>query len=154
MKVSKFLSEGEMKTAYFIPDGDIDEDIREINIPEDKMIFQIPGMLSGIKTMAHFWRLSFDTQENISGDAIARFTELKDKMSWMTVSHKVIEPQDILDLPDIKTPEPKEKTPAQRLRAVLYLLWKQHNEGFKTDTEHYNYYMEKMIEHVKSKWDK
>jgi len=120
----------------------------------DKMLFQVPGMLSGIKTLSHFWRFTFDTQENITSDAIARFNDLLEKPAWITVSAHVIQPPDIVDLPPVKTVEHEEKTPSQRLRNTLYVLYKQHNEGFKTDEEHYKYYIEKFIEHVKSKFDK
>lgn len=43
------------------------------------------------------------------------------------------------------------KTQSQRLRAALYVAWKQNPEGY-TDSElYYRYKMEKFIEHVKSK---
>jgi hypothetical protein len=120
----------------------------------DKQIFQITGCISGIKTMSNWWRISFDTQEGMSGDAISRLTDLKDKISWLTVSHRIIEPDDIIDLPAIKSIEPDEKSPSQRLRAALFVMWKQHPEGFATDEDHYKYYLNKFIEHVKSKLDK
>jgi len=43
------------------------------------------------------------------------------------------------------------KTPSQRLRSVLYLNWKQNNEGFKDSNLHYLHYIEKIIEHYKNK---
>lgn len=45
------------------------------------------------------------------------------------------------------------KTPSQRLRAVLYLMWQQNNEGFKNSVDHYNSKMETLIEHFKQKLD-
>ena len=46
-----------------------------------------------------------------------------------------------------------DKPPSQRLRAVLYRMWEQDNEGFKDSNLHYIYHMNKVIEHFKSKLD-
>ena len=43
------------------------------------------------------------------------------------------------------------KTPGQRLRAVLFLNWKQDPQGFSTADEHYKHEMEKIITHYKGK---
>jgi hypothetical protein len=43
------------------------------------------------------------------------------------------------------------KSMGQRLRAVLYVAWKQNNEGYQDHELYYRYKMEKFIEHVKSK---
>lgn len=43
------------------------------------------------------------------------------------------------------------KTASQRLRAALYIAWKQNNEGYQDSELYYRYKMEKFIEHVKSK---
>lgn len=45
-----------------------------------------------------------------------------------------------------------EKTPSQRIRAVLFLLWKQEGEQGTFDA-FYNAKCEKIIEHLKSKLD-
>jgi hypothetical protein len=39
----------------------------------------------------------------------------------------------------------QKKTPGQRLRAVMYLLWKQDSEGFATADEYYKNKMENII---------
>lgn len=43
------------------------------------------------------------------------------------------------------------KTPGQRLRAVLFLLWKQDKKGFSTADEFYKSEMEKIILHYRGK---
>lgn len=43
------------------------------------------------------------------------------------------------------------KSMSKRLRDVLYVAWKQNNEGYKDSELYYRYKMEKFIEHVKSK---
>lgn len=43
------------------------------------------------------------------------------------------------------------KTPAQRLRAVIYKLWEQNSEGYKDFNLYYAYRMEGIITFLKSK---
>jgi len=43
------------------------------------------------------------------------------------------------------------KNPSQRLRAVLYRLWEQGNEGYKDFNLYYQFKMEGFINHLKSK---
>ncbi len=45
------------------------------------------------------------------------------------------------------------KTPAQRLRAVLYRLWEQSNEGYEDFNLYYNFKMEGFINHLKGKFE-
>jgi hypothetical protein len=47
----------------------------------------------------------------------------------------------------------KEKTPSQRLRGVLYVNYQKDNEGFDTFTRYYDFQMEKITNHYKSKLD-
>lgn len=58
--------------------------------------------------------------------------------------------EDVEVIDDIE-PEQVGKTPSQRLRAVLYLMWKKDPEGFKDKNLHYIHHMEKIIEHFKNK---
>ena len=118
----------------------------------DKMIFQVPGYLTGIQTKISSIKLTYEIDESvINADKMARFFELKGKPSWMTINSHIIESEDILNLPPIRPMENGEKTPSQRLRAVLAVLWKQSPDGFKSCDEHYKYYMEKYINHIKGK---
>lgn len=43
------------------------------------------------------------------------------------------------------------KTPSQRLRGVLYKLFTQDNEGFKSFTLYYDHHLERIIDHFKTK---
>jgi len=47
--------------------------------------------------------------------------------------------------------EDGEKTPAQRLRAVLYVNWEQNKQGYSTFVDFYNAKMELLITHFKGK---
>jgi hypothetical protein len=117
---------------------------------EDKIIFQVPGCLNKIKSMSgNSWRIEFDTQDNISSEAIKRFADLKDKLGWMTVNIHQIEPEDIVDLPKIEQPV-KKKSKSLQLRNVLYRLWEQGLKGLEFE-DFYNETMDKLINHYKNK---
>ena len=117
----------------------------------DVKIFSAPGYITGIKTMAQHWRITIDTQENLPGEAIGMLASMQDSHGYFVFKMTPIEAED-LALPDIKPVEKGEKTPSQRLRAVLYLLWKQEGDkNFKTPDEHYKYWMEKLIDSCKGK---
>lgn len=45
----------------------------------------------------------------------------------------------------------KKKSKSQVLRAVLYRMWENDNEGFETHEDHYNHYMDTVTNHFKKK---
>lgn len=82
-----------------------------------------------------------------SDTEFAYFRGLQGKNVQMTIKPTDETPEDILE---IKT-EIDEKTPGQRLRAVIFLLWKKKSEG---DFESfYRRTMEKVIDQFKQKLD-
>lgn len=56
-----------------------------------------------------------------------------------------------MEIIDSIEPEVPGKTPSQRLRSVLYLMWKSNPEGYKDANLHYIHHIEKVIEHFKTK---
>lgn len=56
-----------------------------------------------------------------------------------------------MEIIDSIEPELPGKTPSQRLRSVLYLMWKDKPEGYTDANLHYIHYIEKVIEHFKAK---
>ena len=125
------------------------------NYTGQKMIFQVAGYITKITTMSkNTIRLQVDSQENVSGEAMKRIFEMIDKLgNFVFLVNQEIQPEDILNIP---APEPEikgEKSASQRMRNVLYLLWKQNPEGYKDHNLHYQYHMEKLINHLKNKLD-
>lgn len=49
--------------------------------------------------------------------------------------------------------EDSSKTPSQRLRGVLFVLWKQNEQGYDDFNDFYRHKVEAVIEHFKSKID-
>lgn len=112
-------------------------------------IFQVPAAITKISTMSHSLRLMVDTQENLSDEHKARLFELHNKLGWFTFSVHQIEAENLVDLPQLKTDATK--TPSQRMRAVLFLLWSKDPQGHEIFDHYYEWYMEKIIETLKGR---
>jgi hypothetical protein len=93
----------------------------------------------------------FDSQENIGQEEMARIMGNLGKVGWMCFlpEERKIDALDVVSLPEIKL-EKDEKSPSQRLRAVLFVYWQQ-----KKPTEDFEQFyfsqMNKFIEHIKEK---
>jgi hypothetical protein len=114
----------------------------------DEKVFQVPAGVSQIKTMSNMIRISFDTQENISAESLKRIFEWRNKIGWLLFAVRQIETDD-LDLPAIKSDS--KKSPSERMRAVLFRIWEQDNGGHEVFENFYVWYMEKMIDKLKSR---
>lgn len=64
----------------------------------------------------------------------------------------LIQPSDIefADIVEVKS-EVDAKTPSQRIRGVLFILWKQNPEGHKEFSTYYQQKMGAIIDHLKTK---
>lgn len=94
--------------------------------------------------------LSFTTAQELSDDETMYVLNAgrRDELGWLLWSPNKFQTD---HLPKEQAPEGN-KTPSQRLRAVLYILYQQ--EGAKGDFEaFYNNRMEKLIEVIKAKLD-
>lgn len=90
-----------------------------------------------------------ETQELSPGKAGELFS-LRGKVAMMYLSPKDVVTQKELAQVDSITPEDRGKTPSQRMRAILYLLWKQNNEGYKDFPLYYQSRMEKFLDELKN----
>lgn len=117
------------------------------------MIFQVPGYLTKLESRSlGGWVIKVETQEIIDPDSIALFAKIKqdNKPGWFMFKQAAIDKDDVLALPDLK-PIKGKKSPSQRLRAALYVLYKKiHTDGDRFE-EYYDSTMEKFIDMVKEK---
>jgi len=112
-------------------------------------IFQVPATLYKVESMSHWWRIIFDTQERVPSEQMAVVLGWLHKLGWVNFAVRQIESGDIIDLPEI-IPEDK-RTPSQKLRAVLWLLWKKNNEGMKDFPVYYEAKMDRITNAYKEK---
>lgn len=93
--------------------------------------------------------ITIETQDKstLRADQKAQLMDLLEEYGWMAFARED-RPIDQLDVPEQKLEFKGDKSPSQRLRAVLYVAWEQakSDEDFET---YYRRMMEKFIDRVK-----
>lgn len=108
-------------------------------------LVQVPAMVVNMNPKAdRSWKLVFETRE-LSGQEVKILADNFQGEGWLVFKPNEIGTTDIPDEPaDSGT-----KSQSQRLRDVIFVLWKQ--RGGKGDFEtYYRTYLERLIEYVKS----
>ena len=115
-------------------------------------IFQIQAVLTRYKSKLNkSIEFTFDSQENMSPEILSTFLNLHDKLGYLNFAVRKIEAADIARLPEPNADEYVQgKTQAQRLRAVIYILWEQKGKKGNPD-DHYKKTMENIISQLKEK---
>jgi len=109
----------------------------------------IPSYVKKIQTLADkSVQLVFETQE-LSPDTVGYLFSLVDSYGYLLYFKNPPKPEDV-DLPDFAPEFKTDKTPSQRLRGVLFILWKQGGEQGDFDF-FYKQELEKIITHFKDK---
>ncbi len=112
-------------------------------------LLQVPGEISKVSSMAHrSLRLLFDSQENLNDEEMAKIMAFVGKNGWFTFSPQAIQPNNILNLPKLDLDETK--SPSQRLRGTIWILWEQQGKQGEFN-DFYKAKMEKLIDFVKAK---
>lgn len=115
----------------------------------NEQILQVQAQMVKGSSMSHrSLRLQFDTNENLTDEQMGKIMAWQDKLGWLSFSVLAIKPENLLNLPEPKSDE--SKSPSQRLRAVLFILWEQ--KGKEGDFEtFYRAKMESVINMIKEK---
>jgi len=112
-------------------------------------MFQVQATVTKVSTFAdHSLRLQVDTDRELSAEENALVFALYNKSGWFLFKESELKPEDV-EVPEYVKEFKEDKTPSQRLRAVIYLNWKQNQIG--TSDDFYTRKMEEIIEHFKSK---
>lgn len=115
-------------------------------------IFQIPAGLDSFRSMRDGGlKISFETGE-LSPEQVANIQYARNKVGFLAFKPDPFATHELETMDKIKVEFNDTGKPAsQRLRAVLYRLWEQKNEGYKLFPDYYTAKMEIMIEHYKNK---
>ncbi len=109
----------------------------------------IPSTIQEVRTMSRHARVVVDTQENLTAEQLAELFALHEKVGWFFFLGAPETKISIPDLPDIRLDD-GEKSPSQRLRAVLFIYYQQHPATDGSDFElFYRRWMERTINKVK-----
>ena len=121
-------------------------DNKEIQTP----IFSCIAEVGKVETMDSGLKMVIYTNE-VSPNETTMLFSLKGKqgnMLFAPANYKFSD-EDLKDLPEVEV-EKGEKTPGQRLRAVIFRLWEQKNPNkTKSSEEYYRDYMSRLIESIK-----
>lgn len=93
-------------------------------------------------------KITLDTQELSPTKAGEIFT-LMNSLVTVYISPSEITSREMAQVDSIE-PEMPGKSPSQRMRNVLFILWKQDNQGFKEFDSFYKERMEKYINELKN----
>ena len=114
-----------------------------------------PGILTGIrsrkdKTLA----ITFETQE-LSPDQSSGLMQNLNEFGYIAFKKEMFktDEKELLESLKAEALEETGKTPAQRLRGVLYKNWEQKNEGYELFNDYYRAKLEVIITHFKGKLD-
>jgi hypothetical protein len=112
--------------------------------------FTMAGHFSSYRSMADkSVRLTFDTQE-ATPQLMADIQNSFQKTCYMAVSPDNFTSDYLKEMENVKVDfDDSTKTPAKRMRGVLYRLWEQSNEGYGVFNDYYNAKMETFIEKLK-----
>lgn len=93
-------------------------------------------------------KMTLDTQELTPARAGELFT-LRNSLATVYISPAEITSREMAQVDAIE-PEMPGKSPSQRMRNTLFILWKQDHEGYNEFDSYYKAKMEKFIEELKN----
>jgi len=116
--------------------------------------FQLPAGLEGYRSLKdRTLKLTFETGE-LTPEQMANIHYSLNKVGFLAFAPDPFATQELSALDALKVEyNDTGKPPSQRLRAVLYRLWEQKNEGYEFFNDYYLGRMEKLINHFKDKLD-
>lgn len=96
-------------------------------------------------------KLTFETQEP-TPEQLMQVAKHNQSFGFLAFKEDAFKQSEKQELEGLESGyEDTGKSKSQRLRNVLFVWWKQDNKGYKTFEEFYNYQMEQMIIHFKTK---
>ncbi len=114
----------------------------------------LAGILEGISTRKgdKSLKLTIGTQE-VSPEKAGELMTFQDSHLYLAMKEETFNPSEIESFEKLKADFESGKTPSQRLRGVLYRVWEAEPEGYQDFNRFYDFKMETLIEHFKTKLD-
>lgn len=115
-----------------------------------------PAQIEGIATRSDKTiKVVIGTQEMTPADA-GRLFALNQRLSYIAIKEEAFNDNEtkMIEGMNVDSEEVKTRTPSQRLRAILYVLWKEDNGGHEAFDSFYAQNLEKIIQHFKDKVDR
>ena len=122
-------------------------------------MFQVASYISKITTMGNqSLRLQLDLDKELNPEDATKVFAQYNKLGWFIFKEAEILEEDLVDVPAYVKEFKDDKSPSQRLRAVIYLNWEKLMEHKKIDADYkftrfYDDKMEEIIKHFKKTLD-
>jgi hypothetical protein len=112
----------------------------------------LPAILDGLRTLSDkTLKITFNSQELNPQDLLGLMENLH-QFGYLAFKNEPFKADEKEMMQELKSDfEFKEKSSAQRLRSILYIMYKNNNEGFDSSIKHYEHHLSKVIEHFKTK---
>ena len=114
--------------------------------------FQLPAILDSFRSMSDRGiKVTFSTGE-LSPEQVANIQYSFQKAGFLAFSPDPFATHELEEIDKLKVEfTDTGKPPSQRLRAVIYRMFEQNDEGYKTFHDYYSAKMEILIKHFKDK---
>ncbi len=113
----------------------------------------LAGQIEGISSRKDKTvRITLGTQELTPAQA-AEIFQLNQKFCYTAIKEESFQADEVDAIENLKTDLESEKTPSQRLRAILFVTYMQKADGYKDFATYYQAKMEQICNHFKSKLD-
>lgn len=114
----------------------------------------IGSQLENIRTLKDkSMKLTFETNE-LNPQELLGIMENLGEYGYLAFKQEPFKKEEKEIMENLETGyEDRGKSPSQRLRGVLFVLYQKNNEGFDTFTRFYDHHLEKITNHFKSKLD-
>lgn len=110
------------------------------------MSYQVPATQHGFKQTGRMLLITYEVSE-LNNPDVAKIALHGEHYGWLSFTEEKNDPENVQIK---KLPKAGRKSPSERLRAVLFLLWERSTKD-KTEEDFYQSEMDRVIEHYKSK---
>ena len=112
----------------------------------------LAGFLESFRSLKDkTYRLVFETSE-LSPDKLSQLGQSLQKAGYLAFKADPFKTEELQTLDGLEADyDDGGKRPSQRLRAVLFRLWEQDSQGYKDFNLYYDFKMNEIIKHFKSK---
>jgi len=115
----------------------------------------LPAQIEGVATRSDkTLKITIGTQELPPSDA-GRLFGMNQRLCYIAIKEEAFQKDEasLMDGLNVTAEDTKNRTPSQRLRGILFVLFKEDAKGHDSFDSFYAQHMEKLIQHFKDKLD-
>jgi hypothetical protein len=117
---------------------------------DDKIKLQVPAVIEKVTTLVDGGSKMVVVLPELNPEEMTILFALKGKSGYLGFAESQLKPED-LDVPEPGREFSTDKSPSQRLRAVIHVFWEQNTDKKKSFDDFYRDYIGKLVEQIKEK---